>query len=209
MPLSTPWWGQKILQIQRQITLRSLARDGSIEPFAWPKPRFERSADMTSDMEREIAGLESMTTSALVARYKELLGHDTASRHRQYMIRKIAWRMQALAEGDLSERARRRAAELANDADVRVMPPRRSPGNAVHATVARVVDVPAANDPRLPPPGSFIERRYKGQRLRVRVSPEGNGFEYEGERYRTLTAVAKAITGSHINGFRFFKLEAN
>jgi hypothetical protein len=35
---------------------------------------------------------------------------------------------------------------------------------------------------------------------------DGSGFEYEGDRYRTLTAVAKRITRSHINGFRFFKL---
>jgi hypothetical protein len=123
------------------------------------------------------------------------------------MIRKIAWRMQAVAEGDLSERAKRRAVELANDADVRAMPPRPRPGENAETLVTRVADLPAANDPRLPPPGTFVERRYKGRTLRVRVSPEGNGFEYEGERYRTLTAVAKAITGSHINGFRFFKLE--
>ena len=35
-----------------------------------------------------------------------------------------------------------------------------------------------------------------------------DGFEYLGERYRSLTAVAKAVTGSHMNGFRFFGLEA-
>jgi hypothetical protein len=39
-----------------------------------------------------------------------------------WLVKRIAWRMQALAEGDLSERARRRAAELANDADLRLSP---------------------------------------------------------------------------------------
>ena len=34
-----------------------------------------------------------------------------------------------------------------------------------------------------------------------------NGFEYDGERYRSLSAVAKAVTGSHVNGFRFFQIE--
>lgn len=46
------------------------------------------------------------------------------TRHRTYLIRKIAWRIQANVEGDLSERARKRAEELADDADIRVMAPK-------------------------------------------------------------------------------------
>ncbi|MBU6172355.1 MAG: DUF2924 domain-containing protein [Planctomycetes bacterium] len=46
------------------------------------------------------------------------------SRNKRYLIRRIAWRLQANAEGDLSERARARAAELALDSEVRVTPPR-------------------------------------------------------------------------------------
>ena len=56
----------------------------------------------------------------------------------------------------------------------------------------------------LPPPGNWIERDYKGQTIRVLVIADG--FEYEGERYRSLSAVAKAVTGSHMNGFLFFRL---
>ncbi len=41
----------------------------------------------------------------------------------------------------------------------------------------------------------------------VRVIVLADGFEYEGERYRTLSAVARKITGTHVNGFRFFNLE--
>jgi hypothetical protein len=48
-------------------------------------------------------------------------------------------------------------------------------------------------------------REYQGRRLQVLVLE--NGLEFEGNRYRSLSAVAKAITGSHINGFRFFHLE--
>ena len=47
-------------------------------------------------------------------------------------------------------------------------------------------------------------RQYKGRQVRVVVA---DGFEYEGEKYRTLTAVAKHVTGSHLNGFRFFRLD--
>ena len=64
------------------------------------------------------------------------------------------------------------------------------------------------DDPRLPPPGSAIVRRYKGGAIRVVVLPEGEGFEHDGARYRTLSAVAKHIIGSHLNGFRFFRLGA-
>ncbi len=49
-------------------------------------------------------------------------------------------------------------------------------------------------------------REYKGKTIRVMVLDADDGFEYNGQRYRTLTAVAKAVTGSHINGFRFFML---
>ena len=52
---------------------------------------------------------------------------------------------------------------------------------------------------------SYNTRDYKGRTLTVTVLADG--FECDGERYRSLTAVAKAITSSHMNGFRFFGLE--
>ena len=48
-----------------------------------------------------------------------MFGEATNLRHKEWLIRRIAWRIPALAEGDPSQRARQRAAELANDADVR------------------------------------------------------------------------------------------
>ena len=49
-----------------------------------------------------------------------------------------------------------------------------------------------------------VTRPYKGALLQVRVLPAG--FEYDGLAYRSLSAVARAITGSHCNGFLFFRL---
>ena len=118
------------------------------------------------------------------------------------MIRRIAWRLQALAEGDLSERARRRAEELANDADLRMNPPRPKPAHAPQATAAAAVA--PARDARLPPVGSVLARKYRGQTLQVRVLADG--FEFEGAVHPSLSAVAKAITGSHCNGFLFFRI---
>jgi hypothetical protein len=57
---------------------------------------------------------------------------------------------------------------------------------------------------RLPPPGNWVERQYEGEIIRVLVLADG--FEYEGQRYRSLSAVAKAVTGTHTNGFLFFRL---
>jgi len=159
----------------------------------------------------QIAALDRITTGDLAERYKELHGQPCRTRHRAYLIRKIAWRIQANAEGDLSERARKRAAELADDADVRVMapktmicPPQVGETTVVTRTAPTGRDCP--NDPRLPPPGSAIVRKYKGRTIRAVVLEDGRTFECNGERFRTLSALTKKITGSHMNGFRFFRL---
>jgi hypothetical protein len=56
----------------------------------------------------------------------------------------------------------------------------------------------------LPLPGTLITRMYKGRQLQVRVVTQG--FEYEGELFKSLSAVAKKITGSHWSGNKFFNL---
>lgn len=152
------------------------------------------------DIEAEVSAMQRMMTGQLQEKYTEVFGERPRSRHRQWLIRRIAWRMQANAFGDLSERARARAAELANDADVRVTAPRTIVVPVNHRRVADLQPI----DSRLPAVGTSICRTYKGQKIEVRVLADG--FEYGGERYRSLSAVAKAITGSHINGFRFFGL---
>ena len=163
----------------------------------------------TLDITKELAALSRMTVGQLHDRYAEVFGEPARSRHRQYLVRRIAWRIQANAEGGLSDRALRRAEELANDAEVRVTPPRGALARPTATTPPRldVVAVPPGHDPRLPRPGTAIVRDYKGRRLVVTVL--AHGFEYDGERFRSLSAIAKAITGSHMNGFRFFGLEAS
>ena len=163
---------------------------------------------MTTDVGKEVAALKRMAAGALRDRYAEVFGEATATGNRTWLVRRIAWRLQALAEGDLSERAKARAAELARDADLRVIPPRETParpaaerGPVATGTVSRPA---AVDDDRLPPPGSLITRPYKGGVVQVKVLRDG--FEYAGAVYASLSAVAKAVTGSHCNGFLFFKL---
>ena len=64
----------------------------------------------------------------------------------------------------------------------------------------------SALDARLPPPGSYLERDYKGRRVIVKVL--ANGFEFDDEIYRSLSAVAHEVTGTKWNGFLFFNLTA-
>jgi len=157
---------------------------------------------MELNVHREVAAMRRLGAKELRARYAEVFGETTAAHNKAWLIRRIAWRLQSLAEGGLSERARRRAAELAHDADLRMGPPRPQAAAAPAAALAVAAGPP--RDPRLPPVGSVLARVYRGQTLRVRV--RADGFEFEGAAYPSLSAVAKAITGSHCNGYLFFRL---
>ena len=149
----------------------------------------------------EVAALQRLSIAQLRQRFTELFGEATHASNRIWLIKRIAWRMQALAEGDLSQRARRRAAELARDADLRLNPPQSK--MTTTTPPAEPVSIPAPVDHRLPPPGTILARPYKGQLVQVQVLTEG--FAYAGRVYPSLSAVAKAVTGSHCNGFLFFR----
>jgi hypothetical protein len=71
----------------------------------------------------EIESLRRATLAALREKYREVFQEETGVRHREHLFRRIAWRLQALAEGDLSERARGRAQQIARDADLRMVAP--------------------------------------------------------------------------------------
>jgi hypothetical protein len=170
---------------------------------------------MTLNVGQLVRHLNEMTLTDLRRKSEEVFGESPHSSHKQHLLRRIAWRMQALDEGDLPERAgriRERALEIADDADLRVRAP--DPGssavNSVHANGSPVrtatTSLTVPTDARLPMPGALLTREYKGRTVQVRVLPRG--FEYEGEEYRSLSAVAKAITGAHWNGFLFFGFES-
>ena len=156
------------------------------------------------DIGHDLAALQRLSVTQLQARHAELFGETTTARHKTWLIRRLAWRLQALAEGDLSERARHRAAELARDADLRLQPPKTT------TAAARQHDgqPPAGRgSARLPPPGTILARPYKGQLVQVQVLTDG--FAYAGRVYPSLSAVAKAVTGTHTNGYLFFRNTLN
>ena len=156
---------------------------------------------MHLNIEKEVAALQRLAVRELRTRYGEVFGEQTRAGNKAWLVKRIVWRLQSIAEGDLSERARRRAAELANDADVRLSPPKAQPsvGEARQKTDAAV----ARRSERLPLPGTIITRQYRGEMLQVEVLAKG--FTFQGEVYKSLSAVAGAITGQHCNGYHFFR----
>lgn len=116
----------------------------------------------------------------------------TRSNNRQFLFRRIAWRIQALAEGGLSERARRRTLEIANDADIRVRAPNKKaldPETFLKVTAR----LPKPHDSRLPPPGAWFERNYRGQRIAIRIAGEtGSDTGLRFERIKSLEEAIRA-----------------
>ena len=150
-----------------------------------------------------IEELQDLKVVALKKRYRELFGEESKSSNKQFLFRRIAWRLQANQEGDLSERARRRATEIADDRDLRIRAPkefltRPDPGS-------RSVDrTGPPKDGRLPGPGTLLTRRVGARQVVVKVLKDG--FEYESRRYRSLSAIAREVTGTRWNGLLFFGL---
>jgi hypothetical protein len=158
----------------------------------------------STGLREEIEALRHMTAGQLKEKYQDVFGEMSRSNHKQFLFRRIAWRVQANAEGGLSERARKRALEIADDADLRI----RAPKNFLKAELdeSRMIEARVArtDDPRLPMPGSDLGRRYRGTDIVVRVRQEG--FEYDGHLHRSLSSAVREATGTPWNGFAFFGL---
>lgn len=153
----------------------------------------------------EIENLRRASLAGLRAKYREVFHEEPRSRHREHLFRQIAWRLQALVEGDLSERARGRAQQIAQDADLRMVAPRD------FFTVAgeSIRTVPGdrnqgKQDRRLPIPGTLLNRNWKGRNILVEVLAKG--FRYETRHYSSLSAIALEVTGTRWNGLAFFGL---
>ncbi len=152
---------------------------------------------------QEVQGLSRMTVGELRDKYLEVFGEETRSYHKEFLRKRIAWRIQALAEVTFPERARRRAEELANDADLRTRSPRDPVASGSAEVKARTVTsrISPSHDPAAAARNS-ARPRVQGRDIVVKVLD--NGFEFDGRRYKSLSAIAKEVTGSKWNGFLFF-----
>ena len=155
----------------------------------------------------QITDLPGMNAPQLQAVHRVLFGQEHPTTNCQHLRRKIAWQLQAAKYGGLPESVRQYAIAIASGTALRSRisenVSRRQAGVALEQTVTTAVI--QTRDARLPMPGSLIVKNYKAQTVVVKVLD--NGFEYEGRRFPSLSAIAGEITGTHWNGFAFFGLE--
>ena len=164
-----------------------------------------KTSRMDKRLLREIQRLRQMTVAELRREWERLYGGPTRSRNRDYLWKRLAWRVQELAYGGLSDWAKARIEVVEPHAGfIRA----RTPGPAICVTreAAKLQAEPErpVRDPRLPSPGTVLTREYHDRELRVLTREDG--FEWEGRQYRSLSAVARAVTGQRWNGLLFFGL---
>lgn len=118
---------------------------------------------MSLNVGKELSALEQMTVREPRSRFADVFGEATEARTKTWLVKRIIWRMQSLIEGDISARARRRVADLANDADIRLSPPKPIPAAKLPAKQSTTTKLVVADDDRLPLPGSVVTREYKAR----------------------------------------------
>ena len=158
-----------------------------------------------ANITERLAALRSMTVAQLRERYLEVFDEPTRSRNKDWLFKKIAWRIQELAEGGLSEQALASIDELAEDVPVRWRQPRRQADAPTTEADDTDAEAQEPRDPRLPPAGTVLTRAYKGVEHKLTVLDDG--FEYRGERHASLSKLARDITGTNWNGFLFWGLQ--
>ena len=155
----------------------------------------------------QVVALTHMSVAELREKWKELFGKETDQRHKQYLVKRIAWEIQRRHFGqELSPEAQQRLHDLQEG--FRTSPPSTWFKGAKHN---RAPQTPApkrpalVRDPASPKPGTILTRTYRGTKIIVTVRGDRE-FEWRGNVYRSLSAVAKAVTGSHCSGNAFFGL---
>jgi Protein of unknown function (DUF2924) len=149
------------------------------------------------DVPTQLIALDAMTVAQLAEKFRELYGEPTHSRNRDYLRKRLAWRIQELSEGGLSERTLTKIVELGDQ-----LPERWRKRHAAPEPPAPSAS--PSRDPRLPPTGTVLTRVFDRRSHQVTVGEDG--FDYAGQTFKTLSAVARRITGTAWNGFTFFGL---
>ena len=157
---------------------------------------------MSTSIINEIQALQRMTVGQLRVEWERLYGETTRSRNRTFLWRRLAWRLQELQLGGLTDAAKARIVDLAPTTFTRSqLPAGFRPDEQVVSTSSGTTN---RRDPRLPSPGSTIVREYRGQKLRLNVLDDG--FELAGVHYNSLSEAARVVTGQRWNGPLFWGL---
>jgi hypothetical protein len=148
-----------------------------------------------------------MNVPALREEHCKVFGKAPVSSHRQFLFRKIAWRLQADEEGCRPDEVLELARAIARDTPLRnrvvTNASKRRAGLPPEQTV--VATIQPDRDPRLPMPGGLIVKQHKGTTHVVKVLDDLR-FAYNDRRYTSLSAIAQEITGTKWNGLLFFGL---
>jgi len=140
-----------------------------------------------------------MTVIELRMEWESVFGEQTKQRHRVYLWKRLARKLQEDQLPKLTNEEEAKVTEYQKQ--IRALPPEKwFPGKQ-----RQPKPKPIRTDRRIPKPGSIITRVYKDQQLTVKVL--GKGFEFEGQVFRSLSAIARDVTGTTWNGYTFFGLE--
>jgi hypothetical protein len=139
---------------------------------------------MTTAILTQVAELPTLPTPKLKAMWRELTGTEPPPYNRTFLVKRLAYRIQELAFGGLSVQAERRLDDLVDELDGKKKP--------------------KAKDMTAPIVGTKLIREWQG--VLQEVTALADGFEWQGRRYQSLSAVARAITGTRWNGPLFFGL---
>ena len=147
--------------------------------------------------------LNSVPLQELRERFARCYGYTSTTHSRSHLIKKILWALQRDEFGDISEAARKKALAIADDRDVKERFERDNPvpeksGSREKLTLAYQPQAELL-------PGTVLHRDYQGKDIRVVVLE--NGFEWEGKHFKSISAVARAVTGTRWNGKLFFRLK--
>ena len=155
------------------------------------------------NIEEHKKALNSVPLPELRERYAQCYGHVPTTRSRSHMINRILWAVQRDALGDISEAARKKALAIADDRDVKERFPQvQRPASKTGSDATRVLTYQPEQQLL---PGMVLHRNYQGTDIRLLVLEDG--FEWEGKRFKSLSAAARAITGTRWNGKLFFGLK--
>ncbi len=160
-------------------------------------PRTKRTADAApwrvgereaadASVVTQLAALKRMTVVDLKAKWESLFGTPAPNNSRSYLELRLSYRVQELTLGGLSRETRRTLDLLADEIE----------GQAKHRSIIA--------DPRNPIVGTRLVREWDGVKHTVTVMKDG--FDWQERRFKSLSAVARAITGTQWNGYRFFGL---
>ncbi len=144
---------------------------------------------MTDSILARLAAQKTMSTPELKDLWRELYENEPPAFNRPYLVSRLAYRTQELELGGLKPETVRRLEKLGEELD----------GGDRRKSRVR------ADHHRKPIAGTRLIREWQGVEHVVTVTADG--FEWEGRPYKSLSAIARAITGTRWNGWLFFGLK--